>query len=91
LLLQHILPAKTYNAAKALALSAGVAFMAVVAVLMVGYVMASPTFGWTGNFPPTDIMNSVFCKPEGSGRQTTGRQQTDNSFHVHFQASHLLK
>jgi len=52
--LQHILPAKTYNAAKALALSAGVAFMAVVAVLMVGYVMASPTFGWTGNLPPTD-------------------------------------
>lgn len=46
--IKHILPAKTYNAAKALALSAGVAFMAVVAVLMVGYVMASPTFGWTG-------------------------------------------
>ena len=86
-MLQHILPAKTYNAAKALALSAGVAFMAVVAVLMVGYVMASPTFGWSGNLPPTDTMNRVFCKPEDQA----DRQQTDNSFEVHFQASHLLK
>ena len=47
-LLQHILPAKTYNATKALALSAGVAVLGVIMVLVVGYVMASPTFGWTG-------------------------------------------
>lgn len=45
---QNILPAKTYNAAKALALSAGVALLGVVVVLLVGYVAASPTFGWTG-------------------------------------------
>ena len=74
LVLQHILPAKTYNAAKALALSAGVAFMAVVAVLMVGYVMASPTFGWTGNFPPTDIMTLCFVNQ----RDQADRQQADN-------------
>jgi len=48
LLVQHILPPKTYGAAKALALSAGVALMGIVLVLLVGYVMASPTFGWTG-------------------------------------------
>lgn len=47
-MLQHILPARTYNAAKALALSAGVAVLGVVMVLLLGYVMASPTFGWTG-------------------------------------------
>ena len=46
--MQNILPAKTYNAAKALALSAGVALLGVVLVLLVGYVAASPTFGWTG-------------------------------------------
>lgn len=86
MLLQHILPAKTYNAAKALALSAGVAFMAVVAVLMVGYVMASPTFGWTGNLPSTNMVNHVVCKPEDQADR-----QTDNSFMVPFQASHLLK
>lgn len=47
-MLQHILPARTYNAAKALAVSAGVAVLGVVMVLLLGYVMASPTFGWTG-------------------------------------------
>ena len=52
-MLQNILPAKTYSAAKALALSAGVAVLGVVMVLLVGYVMASPTFGWTGLYPFT--------------------------------------
>ncbi len=74
MVLQHILPAKTYNAAKALALSAGVAIMAVVAVLMVGYVMASPTFGWTGNLPPTD-MKKLRTRNRQIIRQTT--RQTD--------------
>ncbi|KAL3132585.1 hypothetical protein ABBQ32_009119 [Trebouxia sp. C0010 RCD-2024] len=46
--IKHILPARTYNAAKALAVSAGVAVLGVVMVLLLGYVMASPTFGWTG-------------------------------------------
>lgn len=46
--MQRILPTRTYNAAKALALSAGVAMLGVILVLLVGYVMASPTFGWTG-------------------------------------------
>ena len=46
--LQNILPAKTYSAAKALALSAGAVLLGVVMVLLVGYVMASPTFGLTG-------------------------------------------
>ena len=48
LLLQNILPAKTYNAAKTLTLTAGVAGLGMVMVLLTGYVMASPTFGWTG-------------------------------------------
>lgn len=47
-LLQNILPAKTYNAAKTLALTAGVVGLGIVMVLLTGYVMASPTFGWTG-------------------------------------------
>lgn len=48
-LLQNILPAKTYNAAKTLTLTAGVVGLGIVMVLLTGYVMASPTFGWTGN------------------------------------------
>lgn len=50
-MLQRLLPSKTYNAAKALGLSAGVAVLGVILVLLVGYVMASPTFGWTGRCP----------------------------------------
>ena len=61
--------------------------MAVVAVLMVGYVMASPTFGWTGDLPPANRMNCVLRKTDNQ----TDRQQTDNSLEVHSQASHLLQ
>ena len=37
-----------YQQAKVLVLTLGLAVLAVVASLVVGYVMASPTFGWTG-------------------------------------------
>ena len=46
--LQGLLPPKMYQRAKALVLTAGVAALGVVAFLVFGYVMASPTFGWTG-------------------------------------------
>ena len=61
--LQHILPAKTYSAAKTLALSAGVALLGVVMVLLVGYVMASPTFGWTGLAPHRAALTPYLSPP----------------------------
>ena len=45
---QGILPEKTYQSAKILALTVGIGGVAVAITLMVGYVAASPTFGWTG-------------------------------------------
>lgn len=45
---QDLLPPKAYKAAKTLLFSVGVAGVAVVAVLMVGWVAASPTLRWTG-------------------------------------------
>ena len=48
---QGVLPPKMYQQAKVLVLSAGLAVLALVASLVVGYVMASPTFGWTGVDP----------------------------------------
>ncbi len=46
-----MLPPKSYQAAKTLVLTVGVALIGGLATLVVGYVMASPTFGWTGNPP----------------------------------------
>jgi hypothetical protein len=46
--LQDILPPKAYNAAKTLVLTAGVAGMSGILLLVLFYVMSSPTFGWTG-------------------------------------------
>ena len=46
--MQGILPEKTYQSAKILALTVGIGGVAVAITLMVGYVAASPTFGWTG-------------------------------------------
>lgn len=46
--MQSVLPAKAYQAAKTLVLTGGVAIVGVLLALVTGYVMASPTFGWTG-------------------------------------------
>ena len=43
-----MLPPKAYQAAKTLVLSVGVILIGVVLTFVIGYVMASPTFGWTG-------------------------------------------
>ena len=45
---QRMLTPKAYQQAKKLLLSAAVAVGAVIITLVTGYVMASPTFGWTG-------------------------------------------
>ena len=45
---QGILPAKAYSAAKTLVLTAGVGALSGVGLLVLFYVMSSPTFGWTG-------------------------------------------
>ena len=60
-MLQRLLPSKTYNAAKAFALSAGVAVLGIILVLLVGYVMASPTFGWTGRCPLHLLAYACVC------------------------------
>ncbi len=43
-----MLPPKAYQAAKTLVLTVGIVLLGALATLVVGYVMASPTFGWTG-------------------------------------------
>lgn len=45
---QGILPAKTYAAAKTLMISSAVALVAVAITLSLGWIVASPTFRWTG-------------------------------------------
>ena len=64
---QGILPEKTYQSAKILALTVGIGGVAVAITLMVGYVAASPTFGWTGGRPQTHALtctgSTAFTKP----------------------------
>ncbi|EIE25593.1 STT3 subunit of Oligosaccharyl transferase [Coccomyxa subellipsoidea C-169] len=46
--IKDILPVKAYNAAKTLVLTCGVLLMSGILLLVLFYVMSSPTFGWTG-------------------------------------------
>ncbi|KAK9810592.1 hypothetical protein WJX73_002972 [Symbiochloris irregularis] len=46
--IKGLLPHKTYQKAKTLVLTAGVVLLGILMTIVVGYVMASPTFGWTG-------------------------------------------
>ena len=48
---QDTLPPRAFRAAQALVLSGSIALLGVVATLVIFYVMASPTFGWTGARP----------------------------------------
>lgn len=48
--IKGLLPAHSYQTAKKLLLLLTVAAAGIVSVLVVGYVMTSPTFGWTGVF-----------------------------------------
>ena len=50
--LQDVLPPKAYNAAKTLVLTVGVAIMSGILLLVIFYVISSPTFGWTGDLLP---------------------------------------
>ena len=43
-----LLPPKQFDAAKQLVLTAGLVGFGVLFTLMLGYVLRSPTFGWTG-------------------------------------------
>ncbi len=59
-MLQYIkgkLSPRAYAAAKRLVLTAGTAIGSVVLVLVLGYVAASPTFGWSGE----DSTGVLFC------------------------------
>ena len=46
--LQGMLTPKAYQQAKTLLLTSAIAGAGLVMTLLIGYVMASPTFGWTG-------------------------------------------
>lgn len=48
---QGVLPARAFRAAQALVVSGGIALLGLVATVIIFYVMASPTFGWTGAPP----------------------------------------
>lgn len=50
MLLQDVLPPKAYNAAKTLLLTVGMAVMSGILLLVIFYVISSPTFGWTGAY-----------------------------------------
>jgi len=58
-----MLPPKSYQAAKTLVLTVGVVLIGGLATLVVGYVMASPTFGWTGPPPLPSLSFSPFPSP----------------------------
>lgn len=51
-LVQGMLPPRAYQQAKRLLLTGAVAGGALVVTVVTGYVMASPTFGWTGEQLP---------------------------------------
>ena len=57
---QDVLPAKAYSAAKALLLTVGVAIMSGALLLVIFYVISSPTFGWTGALVTGDTQ-TVMC------------------------------
>eukprot|EP01025_Chloroclados_australasicus_P036448 TRINITY_DN3714_c0_g3_i2.p1 TRINITY_DN3714_c0_g3~~TRINITY_DN3714_c0_g3_i2.p1 ORF type:complete len:747 (-),score=99.69 TRINITY_DN3714_c0_g3_i2:376-2616(-) len=46
--IQDVLPRKTFVAAAMLLLAAGVVVLGLVLITVIGYVLTSPTFGWTG-------------------------------------------
>eukprot|EP01023_Acetabularia_acetabulum_P012877 TRINITY_DN16075_c0_g1_i4.p1 TRINITY_DN16075_c0_g1~~TRINITY_DN16075_c0_g1_i4.p1 ORF type:complete len:499 (+),score=99.11 TRINITY_DN16075_c0_g1_i4:346-1842(+) len=46
--IQYVLPRKTFIAAAMLLFGVGAAVLGVVLVTVIGYVLTSPTFGWTG-------------------------------------------
>ena len=59
-----MLTPKAYQQAKTLLLTSAVVGAGVVMTLLIGYVMASPTFGWTGahplrSLPPAFLMSSL--------------------------------
>jgi hypothetical protein len=58
---QSILPPRVFRAALALLLTTSIAVLAAVVLIVTGYVMASPTFGWTGTAisSPWDLQKCV--------------------------------
>ena len=54
--LQDVLPPRAYNAAKTLVLTVGVAVMSGILLLVIFYVISSPTFGWTGDAAPPQAL-----------------------------------
>ena len=57
--MQDVLPVKAYNAAKTLVLTVGVAVMSGILLLVIFYVISSPTFGWTGDCFSRDCLASL--------------------------------
>lgn len=57
--LQDTLPPRAFRAAQALVLSGSIALLGVVATLVIFYVMASPTFGWTGACPRSRAVRAL--------------------------------
>ena len=69
---QDTLPPRAFRAAQALVLSGSIALLGLVATLVIFYVMASPTFGWTGARPTaTKPKSSVAQKIQPSSMATT--------------------
>ena len=59
---QGMLTPKAYQQAKTLLLTSAVASAGVVMTLLIGYVMASPTFGWTGAAARRSVATADFTR-----------------------------
>ena len=88
--LQDTLPPRAFRAAQALVLSGSIALLGVVATLVIFYVMASPTFGWTGAAPLPErslgavprnrrvhVAHTLVCPGKRSALSTAARESLD--------------
>lgn len=73
---QGMLSPTMYSRAKAALLSALVLAGAAVATATIGYVMASPTFGWTGAAASNVVVQPPFAEPAGSHIRLEGHSHT---------------
>lgn len=94
---QGMLTEKAFRQAKTLLLTCTIAGTAVVVTLVTGYVMASPTFGWTGAEPsraptwwsPDERPCRVVWAPQALSRVYKGSHNLDLGFKM--AANYLMR
>lgn len=80
--IQHHISAAAYKKAKAVVFSSSLAILAVIAAAVVGYVLKSPTYGWTGRslslLDPTYASKHIPIIASVSEHQPTSKSQCGN-------------